>query len=925
MYTKITLAVFSAVLTATILNAQPAEKKELDHEDFDIWKEIDDQQISNNGRWVTYELEPGKGDPELHLYDAETERNLAFPRAENARISADSRFLVFVIKPPMDTVNAMRRRKVEKKDLPADTLAVYNLESGELRKIPDLKSYKLPEKWSGLLAFTTEPDSLRNGKNNKGYPLTLLSLASGEAQQMPGVTEFMLAEEGAALLLSSDGTDSTLLQGVYRYDFETTTLQPLFRRKATYEQLAMDKEGDQVAFLADTDTTDARIRPFAVYFWREGRDSAVLATDNSAGFLPDDWRISEHGNLHFSEDGAKLYFGIAPPPVLPDTTQLDEEIVNVEVWSYTDKRLYTQQEVMLESEKKRTYTTVWHINENKIIPLADAEVPEVELGNEGKADVALGFNEQPYLQLISWEGYPVCKDVYLIDAKSGKRKMIAEALCGNPHFSPEAKFVYWYSTPDTAWFAYSVAEDKTRQLTNNRMVPFYDELNDRPMHPSSYGIAGWTTEDDFIMIYDRYDIWLIDPQGDIPPNNMTNGRADRRRYRYVRLDEEERAIEEVDNLLFHFFDEESKREGYRWFNIHTGFDDPGLEGDHSYSRSVLKADQANAYVFTREDFQTFPDLLYSDNQLRSFERVSEANPQQSEYRWGTAEPYHWTSLDGEKLEGILIKPEGFDPENQYPAIVYFYERYSDRLNNHWAPEPHRSIINFTFYASRGYVIFIPDIPYKEGFPGKSAYNAVMPGITSLIEEGFIDRERIGVQGHSWGGYQSAYLITQTDLFRCAESGAPVVNMVSAYGGIRWGSGLSRMFQYERTQSRIGGTLWEKPIRYIENSPIFFADQIKTPVLILHNDKDGAVPWYQGIEFFVALRRLGKPAWLLNYNDEPHWPLKYQNRKDFQRRMQQFFDYYLQDAPKPQWMEEGVSPIEKGIDQGYEPAEVMDRG
>jgi dipeptidyl aminopeptidase/acylaminoacyl peptidase len=190
-------------------------------------------------------------------------------------------------------------------------------------------------------------------------------------------------------------------------------------------------------------------------------------------------------------------------------------------------------------------------------------------------------------------------------------------------------------------------------------------------------------------------------------------------------------------------------------------------------------------------------------------------------------------------------------------------------------------------------------------------------VTYLINKGFVDEKRIGVQGHSWGGYQVAYLITKTDIFKCAESGAPVVNMISAYSGIRWESGMMRQFQYEHSQSRIGGSLWEYPLRFLENSPIFTADKINTPVLILHNDKDGAVPWYQGIEFYGAMRRMNKPAWLLNYNDEPHWPLKLQNRIDFQTRMQQYFDHYLKDAPMPRWMLRGVPAIEKSILQGYE--------
>ena len=253
-------------------------------------------------------------------------------------------------------------------------------------------------------------------------------------------------------------------------------------------------------------------------------------------------------------------------------------------------------------------------------------------------------------------------------------------------------------------------------------------------------------------------------------------------------------------------------------------------------------------------------------------------------------------------------------------MVYFYERSSDGLHQHFSPGPSRSSINRALYVSRGYLLFVPDIPYKIGWPGESAMNAVMPGVLSLVDEGFVDRGRIGVQGHSWGGYQISYMITRTNLFAAAEAGAPVSNMTSAYGGIRWASGMSRMFQYERTQSRIGGTLWDAQHRYIENSPLFQADKVETPLLMMHNDEDGAVPWYQGIEYFVALRRLQKPVWMLNYNGEGHGLGQRQNQKDWAVRMQQFFDHYLMDAPAPVWMEEGVPATMKGRTLGLEPAE-----
>ncbi|MBT8384157.1 MAG: prolyl oligopeptidase family serine peptidase, partial [Bacteroidia bacterium] len=383
----------------------------------------------------------------------------------------------------------------------------------------------------------------------------------------------------------------------------------------------------------------------------------------------------------------------------------------------------------------------------------------------------------------------------------------------------------------------------------------------------------------------------------------------------VKLDKEERFLDNKKWLLT-IFDETTKVDGFVEFNSKNLKVKPLLKGPYRFS-DPIKATLNDKIIFTRESFNEFPDIHYSDMSFKNLVRISNANPQQSDYLWGSIELMKWTSLDGMELTGMLVKPENFDPQKKYPMIVNFYEKSSNNLHRHWAPSPGRSTINYSFYTSRGYVIFNPDVHYRIGYPGESAYNCVIPGVTSLIEKGFIDKDNIGVQGHSWGGYQIAYLVTKTNIFKAAEAGAPVPNMISAYGGIRWWTGLSRQFQYEHTQSRIGGTPWEYPARYIENSPIFNVDKIHTPLLIMHNDADGHVPWYQGIELFVSLRRLGKPSWFLNYNNEPHWPLKYQNRKDFNIRLAQFFDHYLKGAPKPVWMERGVPAIEKGIHQGYE--------
>jgi dipeptidyl aminopeptidase/acylaminoacyl peptidase len=704
--------------------------------------------------------------------------------------------------------------------------------------------------------------------------------------------------------------------GVYYYNLDSRVVRPLYRHKGKYGQLSIDEEGRRVAFLADIDTTKARIRPWQLVAWTglDGDTASVRKVPERV--LDSGYRVSDLGTLRFSADGEALYLGVAPAPVLPDTSLLPEEIVQVEVWAWSDQRLYTEQEARMDRDKKQTFPLVWHIDSDRFVVLGDSAMPELRFDEDRVASMALGYTEEPYARYITWEG-AAHKDVFAVDIRTGERVRIVHDLRCDPYLSPGGRYIYWWSDPDTAWYCWGAKKREVRRLTGNNQVRFGDEETDVPDFPNAYGVAGWMDADKRILIYDRYDIWSIDPEGIRPAHRLTVGREEGIRYRYIRLDPDLKSIPRG-KILLHGFHERTKSESYSWLDLDSGFLTRWQSGDYAYNRQVLKAGESASMVFTRENFTEFPDLRYVNGpEAAAAIVISKANPQQEGYFWGSVELVYWTSLTGDSLTGMLVKPEGFDASKKYPMLVYFYERMTDELNRHRAPDFGRSSINWTFYASRGYLVFIPDIRYRTGYPGGSAYDAVMSGTTAMIERGFVDKSRVGVQGHSWGGYQTAYLITRTDLFVCAESGAPVVNMTSAYGGIRWESGLSRAFQYERQQSRIGGSLWEYPLRYLENSPLFTLDKVKTPVLILHNDKDGAVPWQQGIEFYSALRRLGKPCWLLNYNDEPHWPVKLQNRIDFQTRMQQFFDYYLLGSPKPRWMERGVPPMEKGILQGLE--------
>ena len=342
-----------------------------------------------------------------------------------------------------------------------------------------------------------------------------------------------------------------------------------------------------------------------------------------------------------------------------------------------------------------------------------------------------------------------------------------------------------------------------------------------------------------------------------------------------------------------------------------------MESNHMII-DLRKAKESDVVIMRRSNFQTYPELELTDISINNPKVISSTNPQQSDYNWGTVEFVEWTAFDSTQLRGLLYKPEDFDPNKKYPMIVYYYELYQDNFNRYYSPKPTASIVYPTEYVSNGYIIFIPDIRYEPGHPAKGAYNCIVSGTEYLVNKySWIDSTRLGLQGQSWGGYQTAQLVTMTNKYAAAMAGAPVSNMFSAYGGIRWGSGLSREFQYERSQSRIGYTIWERPDLYIENSPIFALPNVTTPLLIMHNDNDGAVPWYQGIEMFMGLRRLDKDVWLLNYNNDQHNLRKLPNKRDLSIRMRQFFDHYLLGAPMPSWMKNGLPAIDKGIENGYE--------
>ncbi|MCX6574368.1 MAG: prolyl oligopeptidase family serine peptidase, partial [Candidatus Aminicenantes bacterium] len=476
---------------------------------------------------------------------------------------------------------------------------------------------------------------------------------------------------------------------------------------------------------------------------------------------------------------------------------------------------------------------------------------------------------------------------------------------------------------DRNYYAYRVLDGKTFNLTAKLGVSLVDETWDSPAEPGPYGTGGWTDGDASVLIYDRFDIWEIAPDGS-KARMITNGagRRDRTVFRTMSLDPDQKTVPAKAPLILTATNETTRASGFYRVNLAAPGDPVRLVMPDKQLGGLRKAKNAGVYVHTEQRFEEFPNLWASGPDFAGARQVTDANPQQAEYNWGKAELIEYLNGDGKPLPAILIKPDDFDASKKYPLMVYIYETMAEGLHRYYPPSPGTNI-NFTRYVSNGYVVLMPDIVYEVGYPGPSSLKCVVPAVVKVLDMGFIDPKRVGIQGHSWGGYEISYMITQTDMFAAVEAGASVVNMTSAYGGIRWGTGMSRAFQYEKTQSRIGAPLWSRALQFIENSPLFWVEKVRTPYLSIHNDEDDAVPWYQGIEFFSALRRLGKEAYMVNFNGEKHGLRERDNQKYWTVYLDEFFDHFLLGKPRPEWMEKGVPYLERGkrdIDALYKTAE-----
>jgi dipeptidyl aminopeptidase/acylaminoacyl peptidase len=949
------IAALAPVVPAQSAAGNAGTLKALTPQDFDRWRSIDGERLSADGGWVAYSLIPQVGNGEVvartvigttefrhtrgYIGRPQTRPGVGRGPAFTAPAAQffGATYLAFTIEPSQEEVEQARRQKKRPADEPKSSLGIMRLSDGDVAVIPKVKSFAPPRGDGRFLVYLMHPadssaaragtdtgaaraaatpggqarpvaDSVSRGRAKKkeyGSPMVIRELATGAESRIEDVVAVEVDPKGTWLAYVVASRDSTK-DGLYLRRVAGGEPVAVATGEGQYKAMAFDKAGAQLAFVSDREEAKAEKPRYALYVAAVGAPTLRAIVPQRA--LGDTMIVSDRGRLEFSEDGARLQFGVAPPPLdsIPADSLADKAVFDL--WHWQDLRLQPQQRVEAQRDRGRAYAAVADVKGAKVHVIGNDTFPQVRFSRDLRSAVAT--TSVPYAVEAMWgEGG---NDVYFIDATTGARKRVAERIRFNATLSPDARYVLYFGD-DRQWHAYAAATGKTVNLTASVPgVRFDQETWDTPSDPAPWGVAGWTPGDRSVLLYDRYDIWEIDPAGAKPARVVTDsiGRTREIVFRYVQLDTAAHFIDPAAPMLLSAQNERTKAAGAWRDRVGVAQQPESLYMAHRRFSNPAKAEHADVLLFTSSTFTEFPDLYVSGLMMRDPRRISAANPQQSEYRWGTAQLVEWRSMDGVPLQGILYKPDDFDPSKQYPMVVYFYEQLSNNLHAHQTAVP-RNTIQPTLYTSNGYLAFFPDIHYTQGYPGASALKSILPGVQMLLDSSFVKPDGIGISGQSWGGYQTAYIITQTNLFRAAFAGAPVANMTSAYGGIRWESGLARAFQYEKAQSRIGGSLWDMPMRYLENSPLFHADRIQTPLLMMHNDADGAVPWYQGIEMFVAMRRLGKEAYLINYNNDAHNPTKRANQLDVAMRQMQFFDHHLRGRPAPEWMKRGIPFLQKG--------------
>jgi dipeptidyl aminopeptidase/acylaminoacyl peptidase len=899
---------FTLLLLVLPLLSHSQERRAMTYEDVMGFHHLHAPAISHNGQWVAYHAWPDRGDGYGVLVSADGATEHQVVRGQNPRFSANGQWVLFTQRPPFHATEG-----VPAAQRPNDSLVVIRTSDGNRLGYGDVRRAAFSQTRDFLFVHhqVEQDTNFTRAQNEKlrkaGTRLLVRNLGRDNEVLLPFVDQWTVDSLATTLVYTVKDTLETN-NGLFALNLANLQESPVAidnEGKSKFNRFTWFEKESRLAYIRAEDLEKDTIETAALFIWDGlGNEPGMIMEQANAPegmYLPFDNRLS------WTNDGRRLFFGFRPARFTTHALQKQPEALSVtdsillkaeiDIWHGEDPFIKTHEKELWNQVRRQNLMAVYHLDNQRMVPLADESVPDINLPEKG--DFAIASTILPHAKRITWEGR--FRDVYAVNITNGERTLLVEESEDMTLLSPNGRFILYFH--DSHWHVYNTRTGERYNLTETLTVPFYNETMDRPATPNSYRIAGWMDDEQSVLLYDRYDVWHAN-LATRAMRNVTGGQG--------RLTETVLRIRKLDDEPLFGRREEVLLEGFNEVNkvraIYTArLDREGVSKVLDTGQNLrlrLRSGDGNTLVYTRETFDMFPDLWVTNTRFRNPVQVSNLQEQVLQFNWGTAELISYKSADGVPLQGIVVYPGDYEPGKQYPVFVYYYEKYSQRLHDF-----NQTVINhrpgFGLYSSNGYAMLLPDIHFIEGRPGMSAVKSLVPAVQKIIDMGIADPDAIGLHGHSWSGYQTAYVVTQTDIFRAAIAGAPVSNMTSAYGGIRWGTGLARLFQYETGQSRLGASIFEQRHLYIENSPLFYANEINTPLLIMHGDVDEAVPWEQSIELYLAMRRAGKDIIFLQYRDELHHPRKYPNKLDYTIRMKEYFDFHLKGIDPPQWIREGI--------------------
>lgn len=899
------------IITSLVLSSAGAkEKKKFTFQDVMSFKNQLGAVISEDGRWIGYYEKPERGNTTACIKSTTNDTLVhKVAKGSNVTLARNSGWAAVKVLP--DKLDLENKKGADK---PKNGLALVNLSNGKKTEFESIDKYEFSNdsKW---FVYKKSGDEKNSDKKKRiiGTALYLRHLETESEIAVQNVTQFAFDSLSNNLAFVVEEKDA-IQNGIYYIDLNSEIKFPreiVKEKNIHFNNLSWNHTKNMLAFILAKErksgAPDSCV--LAVWDYKEKSYSELV----NFGNMPKDWYIPFDNNVSWSEDGERVFFGFRPKiDTIPDdeedfkytdSTYTDINSIRknteIDIWHWKDPMIKTNRKKFWDEYQNESYQAVYHLGRKKFIQLADMTLPEVRVNNNPK--FAVGFDPNPYMRELTWDGD--YKDIYSVNLQTGEKILVKKKVQYDVELSPFGNFILYFTNKQ--WYLYNNNTNESRCLTDSLPVAFYDLDWDMPAEPASYGTGGWFVNDESVFIYGKWDIYRFTTfESGWLCQTVADGKLNNYRFRFVNLDPDKKFFKQNDNCFVEGFQFDRKTQGL----FKSDFSILGvmtlLDSSEYYHNLIAEAKISKDLLFTREKYNEFPDFWLYDSTYSEVKKLTNLNSQIENFNWGTSELIRWVSYDNDTLQGFYIKPENFNTKKKYPVLIYFYEKMSDDAKRFVMPGNHHRPC-YPVYTGDDYVVFLPDIKYRDGSPGRSALSSLLSGSKALGKIGVADTSKVAMWGHSWSGYQASYIITQTDFFKCAVAGAPVGNMTSAYSGIRLESGRARQFQYEKLQSRIGGNLWDSLSAYIRNSPVFFANKVNTPLLIEFGDIDDAVPWPQGIELFLALRRADKPVVMLQYRNEPHIPRKYHNKLDYAVRMKEFYDHYLLGKPAPAWLTEGV--------------------